>query len=382
MSVLYATGVRFAGGGVGRVTYHAVRGLYRNGLLRRLLCGSYVATEIPRERIRSLGLPSRLLRKAAVYDRSRTLSLLDAKLFDWWMSQRLEQADLFHSWIGFGLQSLKRSKAAGLLTSVECPSCHPLRQYALLADEYETWGVRFNYPSAPIDRALAEFEVADYVLVPSGFARQTFIDNGFPEGRLLQLLFGVDTERFTPARSRRCGPFRVLFVGQLSLRKGVPWLLEAWQRLGWRDAELWLVGRLDGDLAPLLGRYAHLPGIRRIGYTMDPLSIYQQADLFVFPSIEEGSALVTYEALACGVPVITTPNAGSIVRHGENGLLVPIRDTDALSNAMERLRVDATLRQQMAATARQQVAAYTWDRYGDRLAQTFLSLLDGSHVEH
>jgi glycosyltransferase involved in cell wall biosynthesis len=378
MKVLYAIGARFAGGGIGRTAYHAVRGLYRSGLLGRLLCGSYVPTEIPRDYILSLGLPSRILRKAAVYDRSRTLNLLDARFFDWWASQKLEQAELFHAWLGFGLRCLRRSRSAGFLTSVECASCHPVLQCRLLGDEYATWGLRFDYPQASLERALAEFEVAHYVLVPSGFARQSFLDQGFPEHRLLQVEFGVDTSRFCPAHSQASHPFRVLFVGQLNLNKGVLWLLEAWRRLGWRDAELQLAGRLDPVLATPLSRYTHLPGIRQVGYVAEPLPMYQQADLFVFPSISEGSALVTYEALSCGLPVITTPNSGSIVRHGKDGLIVPIRDADALANAMEAVRSDETLRQQMGIAARRHVESFTWDHYGDRLAHTFLSLVDAA----
>ncbi|MDQ7028789.1 MAG: glycosyltransferase family 4 protein, partial [Ardenticatenia bacterium] len=101
-----------------------------------------------------------------------------------------------------------------------------------------------------------------------------------------------------------------------------------------------------------------------------------QADVFVFPSLQEGSALVTYEALACGLPVVTTPNAGSVVRDGIEGFLVPIRDVEALAARLEHLRADEGLHLEMGQAARRRAKAFTWEHYGDRLADTVRSLRD------
>jgi glycosyltransferase involved in cell wall biosynthesis len=368
MRVIYSVGVRFAGGGIGTTAYHAVRGLHRAGLLQRLLCGSFRPSEIPQERIRAMGWPNRALRKLAVYDPTGWLSYDHDVLYDAWAARRLEPAELFHVWNNFGLRSLVRARKMDLVTVVERASCHPLYQAEVLAEEYRRWGLTWRRPHPALCRALAELERADYVLVPSDFARQTFLERGYPAERLLQVPFGADVERFRPAEERNESPFRVLFVGQISLQKGVLYLLEAWRRLGWRGAELWLVGRLGHEMPPLLARYRNLPGLRWTGYVVNPVSLYQQAHVFCFPSLQEGSALVTYEALACGLPVITTPNAGSVVRHGVEGFLVPMRDVQALQEGLERLRDDAPLRQAMCRAARQRAEAYPWQRYEDDLA--------------
>jgi len=125
----------------------------------------------------------------------------------------------------------------------------------------------------------------------------------------------------------------------------------------------------------MLNRYRHLPGVRWVGYVDDPVATYQQADLFVFPTVEEGSALVTYEALACGLPVVTTPNAGSVVRDGVEGLIVPIRDVDALAAAMERLRADEQLRREMGKAARARAEMFTWERHENALARVYTHLI-------
>jgi glycosyltransferase involved in cell wall biosynthesis len=94
---------------------------------------------------------------------------------------------------------------------------------------------------------------------------------------------------------------------------------------------------------------------------------YRQADVFVLPSLAEGSAEVTYEALAAGVPVITTRAAGSVVRDGIEGRIVPERDADALADAIEELVENRALRDRMAVSARERARNYTWERYGERL---------------
>lgn len=370
VGVIYSIGSKFAGHGIGTTAYHAVRGLHRHGMLQRLLCGSYQPTEIPSEKIHALGLPDRALRKLASLEPTGWLWRLQAVLFDMWASKLLVPANIFHVWGNYGLRSLQKAREMGMITVVERASTHPVYQAQLLQKESANWGLFFRLPHATIKRGLAEMALADWVLIPSEFVRQSFAEHGFPEGRLLLIPFGVDTSRFRPYEGETSHPFRALFVGQVGIRKGVPYLLEAWRRLGWRDAELWLVGRVLSECQPILHRYKGLPGLRLIGHLDDPVKAYWQTSVFVFPTIEEGSALVTYEALACGLPVVTTPNAGSVVRDGVEGLIVPIRDVEALVNALDQLRDDEQRRRDMGRAARARAEEFTWDKYGDKLART------------
>lgn len=379
VSVIYSIGSKFAGAGIGTTAYYGALGLYRHGMLRRILCGFYQSSAIPREMIRAIGLPDRVLRKLASMDSSGWLWHLQAIAFDTWASRRLERGDIFHVWSNYGLRSLQQARAMGMVTVVQCASPHPRYQARVLQEEFARHGRSFHAPRTALQRALAEIDLADYVLIPSDFVRRGFLEQGFPERRLIQVPFGVDINRFRPLETPINHSFRVVFGGQVGIRKGVPYLLETWKRLGWRDAELWLVGRVLPEMRPILQRYASLSGLKVIGHVSNPAEAYQQADVFVFPSIEEGSALVTYEALACGAPVVTTPNAGSVVRDGIEGFIVPVRDVDALAERLERLRSDGRLRREMGRAARARAEAFTWERHGEQLAQAYAALAHQRH---
>lgn len=372
MNVLYSIGVTFAGGGIGTTAYHEARALYQHNSLIRLLCGAYRPSDIPANIIKAMGWPSRMLRRLALYDPARRIAYLHNMLYDRWSTRHFAPADVFLVWGGFGLQALHQAKSKGMKTIVHWASSHPLFRHALFVEEYERTGIG-ALPSEHIQkRVLAEFEAADSVMVPSQFVADTFQKYGFPSERLFVNPYGVDTKRFQPAHQRPDdGIFRALFVGQVGTRKGIHYLLEAWDRLGWRDAELLIVGRPVAGIKPLLQRYAHHPTIRWVGHVRDPRPLYQQADVFVFPTIEEGSALVTYEALASGLPVITTPHSGAVARHGEEGLIVPIRDSMAVANALEYMRAHPSERQAMARAARQRALEFSWEAHGERLLAHF-----------
>jgi glycosyltransferase involved in cell wall biosynthesis len=94
---------------------------------------------------------------------------------------------------------------------------------------------------------------------------------------------------------------------------------------------------------------------------------YAWADVLVLPTISEGSANVCYEALAAGLPVITTPHAGSVVRDGLEGFLVPIRSSEQLSEKILKLDQDTNLWQTMSENALARAQEFTWDRYANRL---------------
>jgi glycosyltransferase involved in cell wall biosynthesis len=377
MKVIYAVGARLAGGGIGSTAYHAAAGIWHAGALARLLVSSSRPTPIPSSLIRSMGWAGRALKRAALWDASGRIYALGDALFDLWASRQIMPCDIFHGWSSMCRRSLPRARALGAVTVVERASSHPLEQDAILRRLEERYGPCQRPSPWHIQRALEEFELADYVAVPSEFARQSFIQRGFPAHKLLLLPYGVDTARFQPAEDERTSdhPFRALFVGQVTARKGVLELLEAWRRLNWRDAELWLAGRPDAPTQRLLRPYAGLPGLRWPGFVPDPVTMYQRADIFVFPSHEEGSALVTYEAMACGLPMITTFQAGSVARHEQEALIIPAGDVPALMEALVRLREDGSLRRRLGQAARRRVEDYTWEAYGRRLVQAYAHIL-------
>ncbi|HJS32472.1 MAG TPA: glycosyltransferase family 4 protein [Alphaproteobacteria bacterium] len=230
-------------------------------------------------------------------------------------------------------------------------------------------------PPSIVARHRRELAEADRILVPSEYVRDSLSARGVSIDRIAVLPYGVDIGRFQPSSQpppspRR--PLRVLFVGTLSQRKGVKYLLEAARLLGPDKVELVLVGRMIGAeaaFAPYRGAFRH---IRHVPYH-EVHALYRDADVFVYPSLHEGSAFVTYEALASGLPVVTTLNAGSVVRDGEEGFVVPIRDVDALVERIDLLRRDEAMRQAMRVKARARAEQFTWAHYRARLC----ALIDG-----
>ena len=167
----------------------------------------------------------------------------------------------------------------------------------------------------------------------------------------------------------------MLFVGRVALNKGVAYLLEAWRRLGWRDAELWLVGEVLPTTAAALGSLLAQPGVRLAGFVRDPVPCYQAADLFCMPSLAEGGARVNFEAMACGLPMVVTAESGPVGRDERELLLCPARDAAALARALERLRDDPALAARLGAAARQRATDYTWAHYGRRLVAAYRDFL-------
>ena len=219
------------------------------------------------------------------------------------------------------------------------------------------------------DRYLEEYDLADLILVLSERAAETFRVQGFSEDKLFYLPRGVDVDRFTPGERPR--HFRAVFSGALIERKGVHHLLEAWHRLALKDAELWLVGSVHDEMKPYLKKFAN-ESVKVIGFATEPEKYLRQSTVHVFPSQCEGSAKVTYEAAACGLPQITTREAGDVVEDGVQGIIIPPADVDALAGAIQQLYDRPEIVERMSHAARERVVEnFTWDHFRVRLLDAY-----------
>jgi len=216
-------------------------------------------------------------------------------------------------------------------------------------------------------RRLRDIELADRILVPSEHIAATLARHGTPRDRIEVVPYAADTRRFQPLQGKRHDQrCTFLFAGGITQRKGIKYLLQAWRRVrrpGWR---LQLVGALPSDPGPLADHLEGVEHLGRVAHAEMPARM-AAADVFVFPSLFEGSAVVTYEALASGLPCLVTPEAGSVVREGSEGYLVPPGDPEALAEAMERLGSDPALRESMARAARARAEEFDWPRYHSAL---------------
>jgi starch synthase len=251
-----------------------------------------------------------------------------------------------------------------------------VRQEAELHPEFAD-SMPHDLPSNFLESCTEEGLQADHVLAGSQYVKDTMVAHGVDPARVTILQYGVDVERFKPKPEANDRWFRVLFVGQLTQRKGIKYLLEAVRQLKLPRLSLTLVGGVVGSgkgLLPYRDYFKHVPSI-----PYDEVHRhFREADLFVYPSLHEGSALAVYEALASGLPVVTTPNSGSVVRDGIDGFIVPIRDIDSLKKAILTVWEDREMRTEMGRNARRRSQRFTWAVYRNRLGDLLHRLLDSA----
>jgi glycosyltransferase involved in cell wall biosynthesis len=274
---------------------------------------------------------------------------------------------IFHGFQESCARSLTTARGRGLTALLE--STLPPSAMPLVAAEYRRLGVTWTGPSEPSAELLDELTRADVHVAQSAFAERSLIEHGVEPGRIFRMPLGVDAERFRPAEGDRPpGPFRALFAGHMSVRKGVHHLLAAWQAASLKDAELLFAGvPKDRYILDLVARQP--AGIRYLGFVPNARlhETYQSADVFVFPSLAEGGVYVIYEALAAGLPCIVSANAGSAVRDGIEGFVVPVGDTEAIADRLRRLAEDDALRWRMSAAARARGERFAWPEFYRRI---------------
>jgi glycosyltransferase involved in cell wall biosynthesis len=293
--------------------------------------------------------------------------------------------DLFHSWSGDCLLSMREAQKRGIPSVLEIPTWHrdrgKLKRSAPPTKSNEPrlpWRKRWKEDLLlDRERYLEEYDLATLIVVLSERAADTFRVQGFPEEKLFYLPRGVDVERFAPGE--RPPNFRAVFSGALIERKGVHHLLEAWKRLALPKAELWLVGAVHPEIKPYLNQFA-TENVKVMGFTAEPEKYLRQSTVHVFPSQCEGSAKVTYEAAACGLPQITTREAGDVVEDGVQGIIVPPADVEALIEAIAYLYHHPQTVERMSLAARERVVKnFTWDHFRVRLLEGYERAMQMAH---
>lgn len=274
------------------------------------------------------------------------------------------------------LASFRKARQLGLRTIYELPIGY-WKCYRELAGEEKSlqpdWAATLQGgvdSEEKLQRKDEELALATDIIVPSEFVRDTLRKAGPLEGRITVLPYGAPASPLEVRIGRRAmqGKLKILFVGGLSQRKGLSYLLQAVQRIQ-SEVELTLVGRKVAECRPLdeaLRIHRWIPSISHSAL----LEEMSRHDVMVFPSLFEGCALVVLEAMSQGVPVITTPNAGSsqIISDGDDGFIVPIRDVEAIVQRLEMLVQNRDLLAALSQAAMRKAAQHSWERYRRLLA--------------
>ncbi|SES42136.1 glycosyltransferase family 4 protein [Rhizobium sp. NFR03] len=276
-----------------------------------------------------------------------------------------------YAFSGDALEQMQAARKQGLWTAVEqmiAPRDVVERLIDAEVERFPKWAgpqASNAFASVFAEREKAEWAIADAIVCPSRFVRDHVVACGGPAERCVVVPYGVNAPVAAERTHRMPGPLRVLTVGEVGLRKGSPYVVEA-ARLSQGSALFRMVGRtfLSDEIQREISQWVTLRGIvprAEIGAEL------RWADVFLLPSICEGSATSVYEALAAGLPVITTENTGSVVRDGVEGFIVPTGDAVAIALAVERLSQDPQLRADMSRNALSRAAEFTVEQYGTRL---------------
>lgn len=280
--------------------------------------------------------------------------------------------------------TFEAAKTQGILCLYDLPTPFYLMKRDIYAEESKLFPELAPFletsdePIWKIKRKEREAELADHIFVASSITKRSLLDIGIPSERISVIPYGAPIEYFQPQR-KPDSKFRALFVGRVEPRKGVHYLLRAWQTLTLPDAELLLVG-VNGFPAGWLtqheGTFRHVPSVPHTSLNQ----YYSSANVLVFPSLAEGFGLVLLEAMACGIPVITTPNTAGpdILTDGVDGFIIPIRNVEALQEKLEWCYRHPQELAEMGKAARRKAEQLTWQLYCHRLAYQVKKLLNVS----
>ncbi|QDU56905.1 glycosyltransferase family 4 protein [Aeoliella mucimassa] len=281
-------------------------------------------------------------------------------------ARRVKKYDVCYPWAGFTVNYLERVRQRGAMIVLELFNSHINYAADILAPVYE----RESQPLPSIYKHGIEeenrrLELADAVFSPSAFVTKSLLENGVSADKIMEASYGYSPSRvLAEAESKSGGKNTVnfLFVGSVGVRKGVPYLLDYWAEAKPENAKLTFVGEISSDLPEKYRQKLHDDdSVEWVNYTTDIKKYFSEADVFIFPSHEEGGPLVTYEAMANGLPVLVSKaGAGRAVRDGIDGLVIDIDDKEQWIDAIRRLSSDSELRESMAASAHEEAKHYTW----------------------
>lgn len=277
------------------------------------------------------------------------------------------------------LETFRVAKAKGVACLYDLPIAHWRSLKRLLEEEAQRLPEWAPTMEGLLDSAKKharkdeEIALADQILVASSFTRNSLTEHFGDSIKVTVVPYGCPTPTIPRPSERLHGaPLRLFYAGHLAQRKGIADLIEATRRLQF-DWHLTLAGPLPATVPPALREALADPRVDWLGVVPHAtlLERMSEAHVFVFPSIVEGFGMVITEAMASGLPVVTTPNTAGpdIIESGREGIIVPIRDPDAIATALTRLAEDEELRRGMAERSLETAHRLSWETYEARISE-------------
>jgi len=372
-------------------TFDLARELYARGALATLFTG------YPRFKLKNEALPNTLIKTFPwvqtpymAFPWKRFLS--DELIREWenysavtfgnFVAVNLPDCDLYIGLSGSALPAGKKTHHRGAKFICDRGSSHILAQNQILIEEHALWNIPFvGIDPRTIDREESEYQEADCITVPSTFVYRTFVEQGIPAHKLRMLPYGVNLSRFQPVEKPDPLRFDILFVGGMSLRKGVQYLVQAYERVEHPAKSLTFVGAPSVSLIEELTACGVWPKDAVILGHMPQIElkrVMSRSHVLVLPSLEEGLAMVMAQAMACACPVVASNHTGAeeLITEGLDGFIVKVRDVFTLTERLQQLADEPELRDIMSLNALLKVQKMAgWNDYGDKAMEIYSEVL-------
>jgi glycosyltransferase involved in cell wall biosynthesis len=368
LHVLYSFPGRVGCPGIGTTAFYQISTLIQKGVRVFLFCGSCekkienLSFLHQTYKYMNIKIPMRIFGRRAGFFHDQIVARKLLKFKD--------QIDVIHSWPGGSLETLKRAKQYHIKTFLERPNTDTRFAFEVVRKEYEKLGIPMpsssshTYNKMTLNREEKEYEVADYLLCPSDFVKKTFLDKGYDEKRLKRHQYGYDPNVFWYSQSehKKANEFRLIYVGTCEPRKGLHYALEAWLNSEASNYGSFVIcgGFISKEYKKYLHGFLSHPSVKYLGFQANVLSFMQESHALILPTIEEGSALVTYEARAAGCVLLVSKASGALCEDGYDSLVHDVGDVKALTRHIDQLFLNPACYQAMHLQSLQSSRELTW----------------------
>lgn len=351
--------------------FEVARELFKKNQLNKIICGypwfKLKHEGVDKDKIISLSLITILTRFIKVRKITDFLNDYQSKKIDLEAGKFLDNSNVFIGLSTCGLKTGIEAKKRGIVYICERSSAHIKYQNEILKREYEKLKLSYQpIPKERIEREIDEYNESDFILVPSSFVKKTFENYGYSKAKVLK--FGSNLSSFYPIKQIKKDDraFEILFVGQISIQKGIHYLLEAFKKFKHPFKKLHIVGSKTQDNKYFFNKFIDKDII--IHGHMNHLNLNKlmnQCHVIVLPSIQDGFGLVVSQAAAAGCPSIVSENTGAadFVRDSKGGMVVKSGDSNLITEKFELFSEDKYLLETLASNALKFSQSNPWENY-------------------
>lgn len=365
---------------------HAFRlaeGLAHEGVLEKIY------TMYPKFRVKGYDIPKNKIASFPVLGAIKYINMhytkfSDDKLSDFFsflVAKNLKKINsqwFFHFFSGYGETPMRKAKRLGAITVVDRGCPHIDEQTQIIAEEKSLLlNKKIESEHKYVyDRMKREYEAADYIVVPSKYSQKSFIERGFSSEKVLVVPLSHEKSVSVKSEPKNLSRFTVLCTGGNFYRKGLFYLLEAWQKLNLSDAELIFKGGVPKEFEYLLNQ-KNITRITKYLSDEEMGELYGKAHICVFPSLDDGFGMVATEAMTAGLPVIVSENVGmaDAIENGKDGFVVPIRSSDAIAEKIKFFYDNPEKIKEMSEAAKEKSKYFSLEEYTKRIIIAYQSMI-------